>query len=151
MHATQYRQSLQLLKSTVWAAQSVRRTLDVQTRKLHLPMVDWTPCSLPCCWQWNIVPCFQGCIANNNRNSNFLHPHTSYCTALWPLLLWWHACDEWSSFRHLCTQALGRSKEADQLKTVSLYTGSHGSPLSPHPHTPPAHSQPRRWKALAIL
>ena len=34
-------------KSTVRAARSVRRTLDVQTKKLHLPVVDRTPLEPP--------------------------------------------------------------------------------------------------------
>ena len=34
-------------KSTVRAARSVRRTLDMQTRKLHLPVVDRTPLEPP--------------------------------------------------------------------------------------------------------
>ena len=54
------------------------------------------------------------------------------------------------SFRQLYTQVLGGRKEADQPK-ASLYTGSHGSPLSPHPHTPLLPAQEVKGLILYII
>ena len=35
------------LMSTVWMAQSDKYKLDMQTKKRHLPVMDWTPLELP--------------------------------------------------------------------------------------------------------